>query len=109
MSDGQRAGICHFGKTSCEFGVKMEGDAKSLYWRSGNNEVAIGSVTCEKIRLRTMWGKDGVARFAWSYDGKEWKDAGESYRMTWGSYRGDRTGLFTYNESEDAGTAIFTD
>ena len=109
MSDGQRAGICHFGMTSCEFGVKAEGDAKSLYWRNGKRDIALDCEVGEKIFLRSEWGMDGVARFAWSLDGKEWKDAGESYRMTWGSYRGDRTGLFTYNESADAGTAIFTD
>ena len=107
MADGQRAGICHFGGTACEFGVKVEGGSKSLYWRSGNNEVAVGSVAGETIRLRTTWGRDGVARFAWSYDGGDWKDAGGPYRMTWGRYRGDRTGLFTYNEIGDAGTAVF--
>ena len=107
MSDGQRAGICHFGGTACEFGVKMEGGEKSLYWRSGKKEVVAGPVAGETIRLRTTWGADGGARFAWSSDGSEWKDAGESYRMTWGSYRGDRTGLFTYNDGGESGTAVF--
>lgn len=107
MSDGQRAGICHFGGTACEFGVKMEGGAKSLYWRLGKNEVAVEGEVREKIHLRTEWNADGVAHFAWSPDGKDWKGAGESYQMTWGRYRGDRTGLFTYNENAESGTAVF--
>ena len=107
MSDGQRAGICHFGGTACEFGVKMEGGARFLYWRSGKKEVAVEGGVGETIRLRTTWCADGVARFAWSPDGKDWKGAGESYQMTWGRYRGDRIGLFTYNENGESGTAVF--
>ena len=107
MSGGQRAGICHFGGTACEFGVKMEGGTKSLYWRSGKNEVVVCPVAEDTIRLRTTWGKDGVARFAWSSDGNDWSDTGESYQMTWGRYRGDRTGLFTYNDGGESGTAAF--
>jgi len=64
-------------------------------------------VAGEAVRLRTTWGADGVARFAWSLDGKDWKDAGEAYQMTWGRYRGDRAGLFTYSENSESGTAVF--
>ena len=107
MAEGQRAGICHFGGTTSEFGVKMEGGAKSLYWRSGKKEVPVNAEVGGEIWLRTEWGMDGVASFAWSRDGREWHGAGEAYRMTWGRYRGDRTGLFTYNDRAEEGTAVF--
>ena len=39
--------------------------------------------------------------------GNDWSDTGESYQKTWGRYCGDRTGLFTYNDGGESGTAAF--
>ena len=115
MSEGQRAGICHFGGTSSEFGVKVEDGKKLLYRRdSGAGEAILCEVAEAKIRLTTSWGRDGVASYsvaprmpaaASAPAGSRMTD---TYRLTWGKYRGDRTGVFTYNSRGESGTAVFT-
>jgi len=100
MAEGQRAGICHFGGTSSEFGVKMENGKKRLYRKdSGSEEFDFGEVAEDAIRLGTSWGRDGIATYS-MFPG--------TYRLTWGQYRGDRTGVFTYNVGKESGTAVFT-
>jgi hypothetical protein len=44
--------------------------------------------------------------FSYSLDGKTFVGIGEPYPLTWGSYRGDRVGLFTVN-AKTAGWADF--
>lgn len=41
---------------------------------------------------------------AFSLNVKTYEDIGASSQMTYASYRGDRMGLFTFNDSADAGT-----
>ncbi|MCX5264823.1 RICIN domain-containing protein [Streptomyces sp. NBC_00199] len=39
----------------------------------------------------------GVSRFSYSLDGNTFTSFGNTYQLTWGGYRGDRVGLYTYN------------
>ena len=50
---------------------------------------------------------DGTAGFAWSLDGRHFRTCDETYRLTWGNYRGDRIGLYTFNNVQEAGVADF--
>ena len=38
-----------------------------------------------------------------STNGKSYKTCGAEYQWKWGSYRGDRIGLFTYNNLHESG------
>jgi hypothetical protein len=51
------------------------------------------------VWLRSTWDFDGVSQFAYSLDGKVFHEVGLPYRLAWGAYRGDRVGLFTFNDS----------
>ncbi|WP_333818993.1 hypothetical protein [Ohtaekwangia sp.] len=39
--------------------------------------------------------------YAFSTDGKHYHSFGSPYQLTWGSYRGDRIGIFNFNVKED--------
>jgi len=66
-------------------------------------------VTAKSLWLRSTWGIEGLARFSYSFDGSEFTEIGQSCRLTWGSYRGDRIGLYTWNSTGDRGYADFSD
>jgi len=48
-------------------------------------------------------GFDGKSQFEYSEDGKTFKSLGAVYQLTWGNYRGDRIGIFNYNDKSDSG------
>ena len=60
------------------------------------------------VWLRTVWGLEGQARYLYSINGRTWTDAGIVYPLQWAYYRGDRIGLFTYNDLAAEGSATFT-
>lgn len=112
MADGQHAGLCHFGAArrredpaanSASLGVVQTGAQRRLEYsrdgRSSRGPVLAGAT----LWLRSTWGRDGVSRFAFSTDGDAFTPFGEPYQLAWGSYRGDRLGLFTFNPAVDAG------
>ena len=109
MAEGQRAGICHFGDTTSEFGVKMENGKKTLYRKdSGAKEVDLGELSELKVRLGTSWGFDGIATYSSTpHPSSPIPHPATPYKLTWEKYRGDRTGVFTYNTRTESGTAVF--
>jgi hypothetical protein len=101
MAEGQRAGICHFGGTTSEFGIKMENGKKMLYRKdSGAEEINLGEISQAEVRLISSWGLDGIATYS--------SVSNSPYKLTWGKYRGDRVGVFTYNTRAESGTAVFS-
>ncbi|WP_207921231.1 hypothetical protein [Micromonospora sp. KC721] len=42
-------------------------------------------------------GCQRVSRFSYSLDGTSFTSFGATYQLTWGGYRGDRVGIYTYN------------
>jgi len=53
--------------------------------------------------LRSVWGLDGRSQFSYSIDGRTFTDFGEPYQLQWGSYRGDRIGIYSFNNKAEAG------
>ncbi|MGN6505360.1 MAG: hypothetical protein ACTHM6_07340, partial [Tepidisphaeraceae bacterium] len=47
---------------------------------------------------------DGRSTWAYSTDGQTFRPFGDPYPLGWGDYRGDRIGIFSYNNDADAGT-----
>ena len=115
MVEGQRSGICHFSSAWSEFGVQIKDGRLQLYHRT--NQVKEEKVLdvfppasqYPSLWLRSTWGLDARCHYAYSFEGKLWHEADASYTLQWGNYRGDRLGLFTYNDHEDAGETTFTD
>lgn len=111
MAEGQRSGICHFSAAWSEFGVVTNQGIRQLYYRNSDNkeasQIILESVPSQ-IYLRSSWSLDGRCHYAYSTNGKEWHDAGVVYQLEWGHYRGDRFGLYTYNNNEEEGSATFS-
>jgi beta-xylosidase len=112
MSEGQEAGLAHFngGKDyACIVVAKNNGKLQLLY-KTKSGKVSEQIVLSENLsnRQRSLWFKteidfSGKATFAWSTNGKSYKTCGAEYQLKWGSYRGDRIGLFTYNNLHESG------
>lgn len=106
MADGQEAGLSHFAKTFASLGVLQDGKVRTISVNNNGARTSGPALTQTAVWLRSAWGFDGISRFAYSLDGKLFVPIGEPYQLTWGSYRGDRVGLFTAN-SKTAGWADF--
>lgn len=117
MAEGQCSGICHFSSAWSEFGVQIKDHRQQLYHctnqTSKDAETIIPlfsqNAPLSSLWLRSTWGLDARCRYAYSLDGKVWHEADVSYILQWGNYRGDRLGLFTYNNKGEAGETTFTD
>lgn len=109
MAEGQRTGICHFSSAWSELGVVMQDGKRLLYHRTHDSgqQILVSNVP-QRIMLRSRWGLDGLSHYAYSLDGQTWTDFGPLYQLQWGYYRGDRFGLFTYNNRGEAGQATFS-
>ena len=108
MADGLSAGLFHFTTAGyAGVGVMQSKGVRQLIYRSGLNVERSTEVKGPSVWLRSTWGLDGVCRFYRSLDGKNFEPAGEPYQMKWASYRGDRIGLFNYNNSADLGHVDF--
>jgi beta-xylosidase len=106
MVDGQEAGLSHFARTFASLGVMQTGNVRTISVNTNGTRATGPALQQTAICLRSTWGFDGVSQFAYSLDGKTFVPIGASYQLTWGSYRGDRVGLFTVN-AKTAGWADF--
>ena len=52
--------------------------------------------------LRSSWGLDGLSLFSYSLDGDTFTPFGD-YKLSWGYYRGDRIGIYNYNNVSESG------
>lgn len=103
LADGQRAGLCHFARTYSMFGVTQSGKDRTLTYDDNGKVTSGPAITGDAIWLRSSWGHDGRSRYAYSLDGETFTDFGGVYQLTWGSYRGDRIGVYSYNNAGDHG------
>ncbi len=118
MMDGQHAGLSHFAAArrkdmpaanSASVGVGQLGQQRAIEFSRDGTFTRGPVVTGDAVWLKSTWGLDGQSRFSFSTDGRRFTPVGEVYTLTWGSYRGDRLGLFTYNNRAEEGYADFAD
>lgn len=97
LADGQHAGLCHYAATYAGLGVRRSGTTTTIAHNVGGTVTNGPAVPQNAVWLRTTWDVDGVSRFSYSLDGNSFTAFGATYQLTWGGYRGDRVGLYTYN------------
>lgn len=101
MADGQHAGFAHFAYTSGCLGVVRDDGTTYLEIRENDKPTRLQAIGSDNIWLRSVWGLDGVSRFSYSLDGINFTETC-TYHLSWGHYRGDRIGIYCYNNiSED--------
>lgn len=103
MANGQQAGLCHFGHTYSTLGLhKSRGRTRLIF--NNNGKITPGPLVHSAIiYLRSAWGQHAHSRYFYSLNGKHFKRFGGMYKLTWGNYRGDRIGIFCYNNRGPAG------
>lgn len=103
MADGQKAGLCHFSSSHAALGVAREGGTCYLEYRQ-NDQIHKGiRIESIYIWLKSEWGLDGLSRFSYSLNGDVFTPFGNPYQLAWGNYRGDRVGIYTFNDLADRG------
>lgn len=103
MADGQVAGLCHFASTYGWLGVRQENGRRTLVFNNNGSATEGPKIEVDRLWLRSTWDQDGVSHFSYSVDGETFAGFGETYQLTWGHYRGDRVGAFTYNNRGEVG------
>lgn len=69
--------------------------------------VATESRNCRNIWIKAIIGFDGKGEFSWSMNGKKFHEVRERFQLKWGSYRGARIGLFTFDNKKGRGYVDF--
>ena len=103
MTNGQRAGLCHFSAAYSCFGIKQVSGIRRLMDDENGTETPGPVIKQKIIWLKSSWGYDGISHYAYSLDGKKFVPFGNGYALSWGFYRGDRVGLFSYNMKKERG------
>ncbi len=103
MADGQKCGLCHFSKPYSFIGIKQE--AGVLRIECNNNGETTEDFIPDKpyIWLKSEWGLDGKSYYSYSQDGENYISFDNPYQLSWGNYRGDRIGIFCFNNIEESG------
>jgi len=109
LVNGEEAGLAHFSRDNCRLAVVQIGGVRKVVRIDQGNETAGPAVTALGIWLRSTWSEEGMARFSYSLDGSAFTEIGSSCRLSWGSYRGDRIGLYTVNGTIERGYVDFSD
>jgi hypothetical protein len=103
MEEGQKAGLCHFGSPNFS-AIGIVYDSVKTIEYNVKSVITKGPVLgTDIIWLKSTWGFDGKSQYYYSLDGKTYTAFGGTYQMGWGSYRGDRIGIYSYNNKKDAG------
>jgi beta-xylosidase len=103
MADGQEAGLCHFARTYAMIGASQKGATRTLVYKEGSTRTEGPALESPTLYLKSTWNLDGLSQFSYSIDGAAFTPFGKPYQLTWGSYRGDRVGIYSFNDSGDAG------
>ena len=102
MTDGQHAGLCHFSPEGSAIGIVCEDGSKRLEFRKKDKSQPGIVLTADHIWLRSTWSLDAVATYAYSTDGNTFTPFGTA-PLAWGHYRGDRIGIYNYNDKSESG------
>lgn len=101
-TDGLHAGLVHFASHSASLGVvNRQGQNYLEYTHNDNRQQGI-ALSSSYLWIKSVWGLDGLSTFYYSLDGDHFIEFGH-YSLSWGFYRGDRIGIYCYNDISDSG------
>ena len=112
MADGQEAGITHFngGTEYITLGIMMRNGHKYIRLDvNGNVTEGINGYKGSDIYFRTVVDETKTAHMYYSADNRSWTEAGSAALPTADRYyyKGDRIGLYTYNDQSADGYVDF--
>jgi beta-xylosidase len=101
MTWGTRAGFCHHSGQYALFGVLKQEDGTTQLFFNDNGKLESGpAITGTELYLRSATDGD-QANFTWSIDGESWNTTPWNYTLNFGNWRGNRPGLFCWNNRTD--------
>jgi beta-xylosidase len=100
MTNGQEAGLAHFANAYCTLSVVETNGFRRLSYNSNGTRTMGPRLRGHILYLRSIWDYAGESQFSYSTNGRDYRQFGAPYRLTWGAYRGDRVGLFTVGSLE---------
>lgn len=103
MADGQRSGFCHFSIQHSAIGVVREEGQCFMEYRQNDSIVRGEEITSSHVWLRSVWGLDGISRFYYSVNEKDYREFGAPFQLKWGHYRGSRLGIYCFNDKTESG------
>lgn len=102
LCDGQRCGLCHFSASHSALGVAQEEGQRYIEFRENDKTERGARLVGNHLWLRSEWGMDGRSQYSYSTDGDHFIPFGK-YQLQWGNYRGDRYGIYCFNNRTDCG------
>ena len=109
-ADGLHAGLVHFASQCASLGIVNHQGQNYLEFTQ--NDASTGSagdarqrgiaIPSSTLWLKSVWGLDGRSTFYYSFDGEDFIAFGQ-YQLSWGYYRGDRIGIYCYNDLSESG------
>ena len=103
MENGVRCGLCHFSGQHAAVGIVMDAGRRYMESRMNNQVRRDTLLQTRFVWLKSEWGLDGLSHFSYSIDGEYYRPIGEPYQMVWGHYRGDRIGIYCFNNERESG------
>ncbi|MGN6367633.1 MAG: glycoside hydrolase family 43 protein [Phycisphaerae bacterium] len=103
MTDGQEAGLCHLAKAWATLGVSQAGAVRTLIMKTARKTIEGPQLSGNNLWLRSTWDDTGASQFSFSLDGASFTNLGPPVPLTWSYYRGDRIGIYCYNNASDTG------
>jgi len=103
MADGQQAGLCHFAGTYSTLGLRQSAGKRILTYDNNGKITSGPEITASTLWLKSTWNQDGLSQYAYSLDGAGFTSFGDPYKLSWGHYRGDRIGIYCFNDDSETG------
>jgi beta-xylosidase len=109
FTDGQKAGICSMGgRNTSLLGVVRKGGQLYVFTEKDGKITGEKLIKSKKVYLKVILDiKGDKNQFFYSLDNKQFNQFGESFTTSAGFWKGTRIGLFSFNETNESGSAAF--
>lgn len=101
-ADGLHAGLVHFASHNASIGIVNRQGQIFLEFTHDDNRQQDIAISSNQLWLKSFWGLDGLSTFYYSLDGDHFVEFGK-YQLSWGYYRGDRIGIYCFNDLSENG------
>jgi beta-xylosidase len=103
MTDGQAAGLCHYGRRYAWLGVTQSSGVRHITYSANGSQTNGPAIGSKDVWLKSIISGSGGTTWAFSLDGEVFTPFGQEYKFEWANYRGDRIGIFCYTDEDENG------
>lgn len=109
IAEGQKAGLCSMGgKTNNLIGVLKKNGQLYVFFESSGKVSEEKLIKTKRIFLKAALSiQDQKSQFYYSLDNKTFTPLGGTFLTSFGNWKGTRLGLYSFNETSEAGSIAF--